>query len=210
VWFKWQARSHDVLGGVWVLGCWGFDQLPVAAAATALPGACLFIHLFLLTKEEQKQQTSAQPAHAEISHGHPERQRPAKRMRRENLKKSREAKAREEDAEREAKARAKNAEIRTKYLAHLAVSDWRQSKRDHPPPAAQAHFPEKAPRGAGAPPGGTPSQSPAPRAPPAGALGGREEDKKPGEAGDDRSGRWLQGALPVSGMPWGAPGGIAG
>jgi hypothetical protein len=26
----------------------------------------------------------------------------------------------------------------------------------------------------------------------------------------DRSGRWPQGAMPVSGMPWGAPGGIAG
>jgi hypothetical protein len=57
-------------------------------------------------------------------------------------------------------------------------------KRDYPPPPAQARFPEKAPRGAGAPPGGTSSQSPAPRAPPAGALGGREQDTKPGEAGE--------------------------
>jgi hypothetical protein len=32
------------------------------------------------------------------------------------------------------------------------------------PPPAQAHFPEKAPRGAGAPPGSTPSPSPARRA----------------------------------------------
>jgi hypothetical protein len=43
-------------------------------------------------------------------------------------------------------------------------------KRDYPPPPAQAHFPEKAPRGAGAPPGSTPSPSPAPRAP-RGCLG---------------------------------------
>jgi hypothetical protein len=28
--------------------------------------------------------------------------------------------------------------------------------------------------------------------------------------GSDPSGRWLQGTMPVSGMPWGAPGGIAG
>jgi hypothetical protein len=46
--------------------------------------------------------------------------------------------------------------------------------RPSPPPAqapeAQAHIPEKPPRGAGAPPGGTPGLSPALRAPPAGAF----------------------------------------
>jgi hypothetical protein len=35
-------------------------------------------------------------------------------------------------------------------------------KRDYPPPPAQAHFPEKAPRGAGAPPAPAPRWYPKP------------------------------------------------
>jgi hypothetical protein len=38
------------------------------------------------------------------------------------------------------------------------------AKRAYPPPRPRAHFPENAPRGEGAPPGSTPSRSPARRA----------------------------------------------
>jgi hypothetical protein len=53
------------------------------------------------------------------------------------------------------------------------------------PPPAQAHFSEKAPRGAGAPPGGTPSQSQPRGLPPRAPWGAGKKTKSQGRPGNE-------------------------